>query len=60
MKNVICMAWSWFCATVEIVMPSARFAATKSSTTASSSGMLPSIGTWNRKRAANRITATCT
>jgi len=33
-KNAICTAWSWFFASVENVMPTARLAAMKSRATA--------------------------
>ena len=44
-KKDICMAWSWFPATVEKVMPMAKLAAMKMRATMLSSTRLPTMGT---------------
>ena len=59
-KKVICIAWVWLRATLLIVMPTVRFALMNTSVPSSSTAMWPTNGTANRKRAASRMTATCT
>jgi hypothetical protein len=55
-KKVICIACSWFCASVEKVKPTARLASMNTPIIAISSVKLPAIGTSNSSRAAPRIT----
>ena len=45
------MAWSWFCASDDSMIPTVRLATTKSSTTRYNVTTLPAKGTLNRQRA---------
>ena len=60
-KNVICIACSWFRASVEKVKPTREVGGDEQrARRASSSDELPSIGTSNSSRAATRMTPTWT
>ena len=60
MKNEACMACNWFCVSVEMVKPMARFTVMNSAVPVASSGTLPWIATSNSTRATSRMTVTWT
>ena len=60
MNTEACMAWSWFCVTVEMVKPMARFTVMNSAVPRQSRATLPSVTTSNSTRDTSKITVTCT